>query len=372
MIRTATLIALLALASFTSDAIAQTADGARPRSTAFADRFGGEPATRATPTFVKIATPPALNGPALRSEAIVTTDLVRIGDLIDNAGAAADIAIFRAPDLGQTGSVPASQVIDAVRPHQIGGLQTRGIAEVVVTRASRMIGVKDIEARILRALSGQYGIAEVGNLAVSFDNEVRTLQVEPSAGADLRVQRLTYEPRNGRFDVSFELPGSAAARRQPLRYTGSIAETFEATVTARPIGAGEVLKASDLTTARRPKSEFAANVVTDAAQAVGRTSRRPLRPGQVIRVAELVKAEVVQRNESVAITYEVPGIMLTLRGQALEAGAQGDVINVINVQSKKNIRATVAGPGHVTVTATMARVAANAPNAPTGSSSSAR
>jgi len=310
--------------------------------------------------------------PFLKAAATVMGDIVRIGDLVENAGAVADVPIFRAPDLGQTGSVPASQVIDAVRPHQVVGIETRGIAEIVVTRASRMIGVKDIEARILRALSGQYGIVEASTLAVTFDNDVRTLQVEPSAGVDLRVLRLTYEPRTGRFDVTFELPGSAAARRQSLRYTGSVSETFEAMVPARPIAAGEVLKASDLTVARRPKSEFAANVVTEAAQAVGRSSRRALRPGQAIRAAELVKTEIVQRNESVAITYEVPGIMLTLRGQALEAGAQGDVINVINVQSKKTIRATVVGPGHVTVTSTAARVATNATNATPPSSSSAR
>jgi len=267
------------------------------------------------------APPAVLHRPGPAAEAIVTTDLVRIGDLIDNAGAAADVAIFRAPDLGQTGSVSAGQVIDAVRSHQVVGIETRGIAEIVVTRASRMIGVKDIEARILRALSGQYGITEASSLAVTFDNDVRTLQVEPSAGADLRVLRLTYEPRTGRFDVTFELPGARRAPANAALHRLGLRD-LRAMVPARPIAAGEMLKASDLTVARRPKSEFAASVVTEAAQAVGRTSRRALRPGQVIRVAELVKVEIVQRNESVAITYEVPGIMLTLRGQALEAGAQ--------------------------------------------------
>jgi flagella basal body P-ring formation protein FlgA len=349
--------ALLVLALSSAAALAQSFDSSGIR---FADRFGGEP-TRPTPSFVKITAPQsAPAGPALRSEAIVSGELVRIGDLIENAGAAADVAIFRAPDLGQTGSVPAARVIDAVRPHQIVGLDTRGITEVVVTRTSRMISTKDIEARIMRALAGQYGITDTGNMAVTFDNEVRTLQVEPSATAELRILRLAYDQRNGRFDVSFELPGSGAARRLPMRYTGSISETFDAVVPARPIGSGEVLKASDLTTARRPKAEFAANVAIDAAQAIGRTTRRALRPGQSIRISDLVKAEIVQRNDGVTITYEVPGIMLTVRGQAMEAGAQGDVINVLNVQSKKTIRATVVGPGHVSVAATtMPRVVAN-------------
>src|SRR3954464_606529 len=83
--------------------------------------------------------------PTLKAEAVVSNDIVRIGDLIENAGAVRDIPIFRAPDLGQSGAVPASRVVDAVRPHHILGLDTRGLAEIVVTRASRAITTKYFE-----------------------------------------------------------------------------------------------------------------------------------------------------------------------------------------------------------------------------------
>src|SRR5215813_2109693 len=99
-------------------------------------------------------------GPALRRAVTVTGEIVRIGDLVENAGAVADVAIFRAPDLGQTGSLPASRVVEAVRPHHIAGLATRGIEEVTVTRPSRAITGKQIEARLARALAGQHGFAD--------------------------------------------------------------------------------------------------------------------------------------------------------------------------------------------------------------------
>ena len=47
----------------------------------------------------------------------------------------------------------------------------------------------------------------------------------------------------------------------------------------------------------------------------------------------------MQRNETVTINYEVPGIMLTVRGKALEAGADGDVISVLNIQSNRTVQA---------------------------------
>ena len=109
---------------------------------------------------------------------------------------------------------------------------------------------------------------------------------------------------------------------------------------------------TDVTIVRRPKAEFAANIITTAEQAIGLAARRAMRPGDVLRQTDLAKAELVARNDNVTITFQVPGITLTMRGKALEGGAHGDTINVLNVQSKRPIQATIAGPGHVVVTAT--------------------
>src|SRR5262249_33160688 len=57
--------------------------------------------------------------PSLKRSVTVSSDIVRIGDLVDNAGASARIAIFRAPDLGQTGTVSAMRVVEAVRAHGV-------------------------------------------------------------------------------------------------------------------------------------------------------------------------------------------------------------------------------------------------------------
>ena len=175
-------------------------------------------------------------GPTLKREAIVTGDIVRIGDLIENAGVVAEVAIFRAPDLGQTGSVPARRVAEVVRPHQIVGLDTRGIDDVLVTRASRAISVKEIEARLIRALAAQYGLADTTDLAIAFDHEVRTLYVEPSAHAELAPTRLSYDPRSRRFDAVLELTGGT--RRAPIRLMGVLTETFETAVPLRTARAG--------------------------------------------------------------------------------------------------------------------------------------
>jgi len=291
-------------------------------------------------------------GPTLKREATITGELVRIGDLVENAGVVAEVPIFRAPDLGQTGSVPAARVLDAVRRHHIIRLETAGLDEVVVTRASRTINAKEIEARVIRALAAQSGLADPKNLAASFDSEVRTLHIEPNA--ELGIARLSYDQRARRFELVFDLPG-ATARRPALRVTGTLVETAETVIALRAVAQGEVLKASDVMIERRPKSDVIA--IEDA---LGFAAKRALKPGQVIRAADVMKPELVARNETVTIGYEVPGMVLSIRGKALEAGAKGDVINVLNIQSKRTVQATISGPGRVSVATPPPRLAANA------------
>jgi flagella basal body P-ring formation protein FlgA len=170
---------------------------------------------------------------------------------------------------------------------------------------------------------------------------------------------LSYEPRTTRFDVAFELPGSAAARRLPLRFTGTLSETLEAVVATHEIAQGQVLKASDLAVERRPKANSTSTTLTAIVQADGLASKHALRAGQVIRQADVAKPELVGRGDTVSIVFQVPGIVLTIVGKASEPGALGDVINVLNVQSKHPIQATIVGPDRVRVNAASARLAAN-------------
>src|SRR5271169_5048754 len=114
-------------------------------------------------------TPPP---PVFKASVIVSSDVVRIGDLVENAGPVADVPIFRAPDLGTTGAVATDRIVDAIRPHQLIDIDTR---------ASRTIDTQEISGSVALALAGQYGFGEAHNIFVRFDGDVRTLQVEPSA-----------------------------------------------------------------------------------------------------------------------------------------------------------------------------------------------
>jgi flagella basal body P-ring formation protein FlgA len=286
-------------------------------------------------------------GPALRAEVSVAGDRVKIGDLVDRAGAAADIAVFRAPEPGSSGTIQAHRVVEALVSHGLGSVDTRGLREVVVSRPARTIGARDIESVLVAAIMRQAGLAHDAEMALAFDGDVPSFITDTTNRAAPQVERLSYDARIGRFEAVVSLPGQT--RQAPLRVLGSAVEVVETLVPVRPLARGEALRAADFTLERRPRAEAGADPVRDMKVALAMVPRRALRPGQPLRTVDLTKPDRVVRNETVTIVYEIPGVTLTVRGKALESGAEGDTVSVVNVQSKRTVSATVTGPGRVSV-----------------------
>jgi flagella basal body P-ring formation protein FlgA len=298
-----------------------------------------------------------IDSPVLRANVTVVGDLVRIGDLIDHAGSAAQIAVYRAPDLGTTGMLPTAQVLSALRAHQVIGVDTRNVSAVSVTRLARTLDARDLELQVARALEHKNGLGDAATLSLTFDRDVQDLRLEASNTGAMQPAAVRYDQRNGRFDITFEIANENAANPTRLRFTGSAVETVEAAVLARNVERNELIKSADVVVERRPKAEVGGDAATRD-RTVGMQARRPLRSGQAVKTADLVKPDLVQRDQTVTLIYEATGLYLTIRGKALEGGAEGDVVSVLNLQSKRTVTGTVIARGQVAISVAMPRPAA--------------
>src|SRR5262245_32307950 len=112
----------------------------------------------------QVVVQPNTERPTIKAKVVVHGDIVRIGDLIENSGVVANVPIFRAPDLGYTGTVSVDAILNAVRDHALIGVDTASLSEVIVTRATRTIPTTDIEGMIERTLSATFDLgARQGN-----------------------------------------------------------------------------------------------------------------------------------------------------------------------------------------------------------------
>ena len=283
--------------------------------------------------------------PMLRAQVTVEGDVVRIGDMVENAGTASQIAIYRSPDLGTTGTLPIAQVINTLQAHQVIGVDTRDIKSVSVTRLARILEGKEIESQVAHALEHRSGLGDAANLNLTFDRDVQDVRLEAWNNGPLQPVSARYEPRSARFDVSFEIANDTNNGRTKLRFTGIAVEMLEAAVLTRNVDRGDVLKASDV-----------GNDAATRGHAVGMQMRKGLRAGQPLRVADLGKPDLVQKDGNVTLIYEAAGIYLTSRGKAVDSGTEGDTVTVLNLQSKRTISGTVVGRDQVAIAIAMPRL----------------
>lgn len=298
----------------------------------------------------KSAAPPAAPvRPALRADITVSADIITLGDLISGLHPQdAAVSAFRAPALGETGTIQASRIMATAEAKGLNNIDAGGLAQVVVTRAGRRITANDIEMAVKAALTERHGV-DSRALSLVFDNGSPVLVVEPGLTGALSALDVSYDPRARRVSATVMLPGSAALRLKPARITGQLVETVEVVVPLKTIARGELLTDRDVVIERRPRDGQNGDLVSEATAAIGKMARRQLGAGVPLRLSDIQRQEVIARGELVTMSYDGPGVSLSLRGKANEAGAPGDVISVTNPTSKRVVQGTVTGPGRVSV-----------------------
>ena len=175
---------------------------------------------------------------------------------------------------------------------------------------------------------------------------MRSIYVDPLAVGEPRVTHIDYDTRSTRFDATHrDSRRSREAERTSLR--GSRLPDR---------------RSCDRSEGRRARQYHKRRGHRDGAASAQRgrpgrhhQTRRRYRHGSArsdagwppVASRGSDEADLVLRNETVTLVYEAPGMVLTIRGKANDGGAEGDVISVLNEQSKRVVQGMIVGPGRV-------------------------
>lgn len=289
--------------------------------------------------------------PTLRATVAVPDAIVTIGDFFDDAGDKASTPLFRAPDLGTSGAVPARRVVELARNAGLIGADTGGLTEVEVSRLSRPVEAEEMSRLVateaLRQNGRGLGDATIDDLRVAFEGSIEPHHADLRATAPVRIASFSLNPQNGRFDALFLIDQGNGAER--LRLRGEVFETVQVVTLSRQMSRGDVVTRDDVVVERLPRRQVGSLRAADPDLIVGMAARRQLRPGQPLTASDFIRPIVVNRGDSVTVVFEGTAFTVSSRGQAQDSGSVGDMVGVINPQSKRVIHATVAGPGKLVV-----------------------
>ena len=283
----------------------------------------------------------------LKARAVIQDDVVRLGDLFDGLGAKAATAVARSPAPGNEVELDARWLAALARSYGLDWRPGSRFERILVERASRIIESERIHDELLLHLSAE---SPRSDFELALDNPALRIVLPADADASLGVQNLVYNPSSGRFRAQLVVP----AEGQTLSRTavsGRVNEMIQVPVLVQPVSPGDEIRPQDVDWQRMRADRGHRGLAHEIAGIVGKSPRRPISIGVPIRLSDLREPVVVAKNSLVVIRLVVPSMSLTAQGRALEDGATGAAIRVMNTQSSTVINATVVQPGLVEVSA---------------------
>ncbi len=134
-----------------------------------------------------------------------------------------------------------------------------------------------------------------------------------------------------------------------LCLAGAPAMAEEIWFAARSLVPGEIIGDGDV--AAHEEIRRRTDTVPASRDLVGMEVRRRVTSGNVVTARDIGPRSLVRANTVVTVIWNTGSLSLSMQGRALESGAAGDEIRVLNTATSRTVRGTVLASGQVEVKA---------------------
>ena len=256
-----------------------------------------------------------------------------------------EIVIAAAPNPGESRTLLVSTVLRALRAQGLELAALPAAKRIRLTRTGKSIAPSVIEREITSYLIRQ---GAPSSIRVEIARNAPQLYVPTDEPQSFDIVDLRYQRKRGRFVAKLRAPaGDSGAPVHEI--TGLVYETIMVPVLARAMTRGEIIRKSDVTLIRLRANQSNRAVVTDKSELLGMAVQRYLSAGTVIRQNDIDPPLMVQKGELVIVHFDAPGLSLTTQARALENGAHGALIRVVNTQTNRILEVNVTAPGRAKV-----------------------
>lgn len=278
----------------------------------------------------------AAHAASLRGATSLDRPMVRIADLFDGAGAAADRVLGPGPAPGERIVVEAPQLAAIARQFGVDWRPASPADRIVIDRPGRELPREAVMTPLRAALTDAGASGDSDITLPGFTPPLIGMGDTPG----LTIEQLSLDRDTGRFTAMLVIaPPDGALTR--FRLAGQVEEMTSAVVPTHRLLPGTVIGPADVTVQRVRALPWLADRVHTPEQAIGLAVRRMEPAGQPLPVADLGPPIAVQKGARVTMELQAPGLSISGVGLAAEQGAVGDQIRVLNPASHSLVTAEV-------------------------------
>lgn len=279
-----------------------------------------------------------------RAVTLLTDPTIRLADLFDGLGERGMVPLGASPPPGGRFIIETAQLAAIARTQGVVWRPLTGSERVVLERPGRMLGREEIEDVLRAALTP---------LGLDADAELETPgfaapSVPLSAFVQVMAEQAHLDTATHRFSVTLVV----VAEGMPVwrqRLAGRAAATSPAIVATRRLARGETIGPDDVRLVQIRSERLRPGVATSLDQVIGQETRRPLGPDLPVMAHDVAAPVLIARNSLVMLLLDSPGLTLAAQGRALENGARGETIPVMNLASRSIVEGVAIDAGRVRV-----------------------
>ena len=203
-------------------------------------------------------------------------------------------------------------------------------------------------ATVVDLVEREFAPALEGRLAIEIDQPRLPLNNQSTSTTEIRLRKFERDPRGGGFAGAL-LGWTPDGQTFTLDVRGRAVELVEVPVVNRRVERGEVLTDADLDWLEVPATRLPRAALLAEHLLIGGEARRTLVPQRVLTSRDVGQPLLVRRGRPVRLVYAAAGLVITTLGTAQDDGAQGTLVRVANMDTRRQVQGRVTGPDEVTV-----------------------
>lgn len=275
----------------------------------------------------------------LKTESIVNAPVIHVSDIFFDVPATKDVVLGNAPAPGQTMILDARTLKRVANIYDIDWKPASAADQVVLRRTSQTITAEDMIAALKANLAAK-GVS--GDFGITLNNAAPSVVIPGDVPATIEVAQISYTPGRDIFSATLASP-NAANPVKTINVTGLIEKMTEVPVLKSVLKNGDIIGSADIEWVSVPARNMVRDTIIDADKLMGKTPLRMVDAGVPIRARDVMSPQLISRGDDVMINFVSSSMQLSAKGKAMQNGAEGDVIRVMNLSSNQPLQAEITG-----------------------------
>jgi len=281
----------------------------------------------------------------LKNNSMVSNSTITLGDVFYDLPRDADRILGAAPKPGEEMVLNARTLLRIAKAMDLSWRPSSSNDHVIIRSDATLIDHVLISAQLRNALSDQNVF---GDYEITLPVQYHQITLPAEYPAEIEVTRVHYDQNTQRFEAVIAAP-SAENPVQQMHVRGTVDPVIQVPVVRDNVQNGRIIQPRDIEYITIRENTFNQKTVVDAQSLIGMTARRVLIAGRPIRDNDIVAPQMISRGEIITLALSNGAMNITTQVKALQDGARGDVIRVVNLSSNKTMQARVDGAGRVVV-----------------------